>query len=437
MSSFINPKSQAVGADGSASAPSYTFINDADTGLYREGSGQIAFTSNGVKVAELDTNLTLTNAIKVPSGNASTPSLTFDGESNTGFFKKANAQIGISVSGTEIGYFSSAGLGGSILPASTFGAGSEASPSIAFTADPNTGFYNSNADEISCSCNGTRQWKTSKFQTIYYNQVLLPDGNTSIPALAFNSDTLTGLYYLGPSNMGVVVGGSKQIDLSASNATFTNKIIAPSYGLTGDNNTYITQDVGDTFAFYCGGTKSSVINTNGIQVGNGTVSQPSMSFQSDSGSGLYRIGASNIGVACNGVKQVDISTSGITFTQPIQPYTETTVTTACSGATTGNMTLYFVKVGNIVNVKSTGDFAWSGGSSATLINANTGLANRFKPSATVNFLIVAENNSVQTVCSAKIDTAGQITIYAGLGGLWSTGSNNIFPLNFTFSTTNT
>lgn len=40
-------------ADGSVSAPSITFSSDADTGIYRVGSGNFAFSSNGVKIGEI------------------------------------------------------------------------------------------------------------------------------------------------------------------------------------------------------------------------------------------------------------------------------------------------------------------------------------------------------------------------------------------------
>jgi len=48
--------------------------------------------------------------------------------------------------------------------------------------------------------------------------------------------------------------------------------------------------------------------------GNGTVSLPFYSYSSDPNSGAYRIGADNIGWAVNGVKGLDLSTSGLTVT---------------------------------------------------------------------------------------------------------------------------
>lgn len=44
---------QLQGADGSVNFPQYSFNSDADTGLFRSGSGEISFVSNGVTIARL------------------------------------------------------------------------------------------------------------------------------------------------------------------------------------------------------------------------------------------------------------------------------------------------------------------------------------------------------------------------------------------------
>jgi hypothetical protein len=49
-----------------------------------------------------------------------------------------------------------------------------------------------------------------------------------------------------------------------------------------------------------------------IYIDNGAVGTPSLTFDSDPDSGIYRIGANNIGVAANGAKVLDIATTGLT-----------------------------------------------------------------------------------------------------------------------------
>ena len=62
-------------------------------------------------------------------------------------------------------------------------------------------------------------------------------------------------------------------------------------------------------------TTSGVIAPGGsVHGANGAVGNPSFAFLSDQDTGLYRIGANNIGVAANGAKVLDIATTGLTVT---------------------------------------------------------------------------------------------------------------------------
>ena len=54
--------------------------------------------------------------------------------------------------------------------------------------------------------------------------------------------------------------------------------------------------------------------TSPLLLDDGTVSAPAYSFMNDSNSGLYRIGADNIGLTLNGSNVVDYATTGVTIT---------------------------------------------------------------------------------------------------------------------------
>lgn len=71
--------------DGSASAPSITFVNDPDTGIYRDSSGNVNFTSNGIPMAVIGPTLQTNVPITTPSGqnlviNPDGPSVDFSGK---------------------------------------------------------------------------------------------------------------------------------------------------------------------------------------------------------------------------------------------------------------------------------------------------------------------------------------------------------------------
>ena len=62
-------------------------------------------------------------------------------------------------------------------------------------------------------------------------------------------------------------------------------------------------------------TTSGVITPGGsVHGANGSAANPSFAFNSDQNTGLYRIGADNIGVTVGGVKALDISSTGVTAT---------------------------------------------------------------------------------------------------------------------------
>jgi microcystin-dependent protein len=54
--------------------------------------------------------------------------------------------------------------------------------------------------------------------------------------------------------------------------------------------------------------------TGPLKAASGTVAAPGITFGSDTDSGLYRIGANNVGVAVNGAKVIDVATTGATIT---------------------------------------------------------------------------------------------------------------------------
>lgn len=79
-----------------------------------------------------------------------------------------------------------------------------------------------------------------------------------------------------------------------------------------------------------------------LQLSNGTVALPSLTFGTDTDSGLYRIGANNVGLALNGAKVVDYATTGVAVTGTLSASAGFTATQSTSNGTavtaTGNGT---------------------------------------------------------------------------------------------------
>lgn len=62
------------------------------------------------------------------------------------------------------------------------------------------------------------------------------------------------------------------------------------------------------------GTFTTLTVTGVSSFADGTVGAPSLTFTNDTDSGLYRIGANNIGIGVNGAKVLDIATTGLAVT---------------------------------------------------------------------------------------------------------------------------
>lgn len=64
-----------------------------------------------------------------------------------------------------------------------------------------------------------------------------------------------------------------------------------------------------------------------LKIGNGTVALPSLAFGSDTDTGIYRIGANNLGIAAAGAKVLDVATTGLSVTGALSASTTLAVGT--------------------------------------------------------------------------------------------------------------
>lgn len=67
--------------------------------------------------------------------------------------------------------------------------------------------------------------------------------------------------------------------------------------------------------------------TGPLKAANGSVSSPAVTFASDTDTGMYRIGANNIGVGVNGAKVLDVSTTGLNVVGAVQQNGDTLMPT--------------------------------------------------------------------------------------------------------------
>jgi sporulation protein YlmC with PRC-barrel domain len=90
---------------GSASVPSITFEGDVDTGIYNIANNELGFTTGGV----LKSSINSAGQYLALTGSASGPIYSFIGDTNTGLFSPGADQIGLATAGTARIQFASNG----------------------------------------------------------------------------------------------------------------------------------------------------------------------------------------------------------------------------------------------------------------------------------------------------------------------------------------
>ena len=200
----------------------------------------------------------------------------------------------------------------------------------------------------------------------------------------------------------------------------------------------------------------------------GTVAAPAIYLSTDTGTGLYRIGANNDGFAINGAKVLDISSSGLAVTgvgsvttgfavggatpgtgglafpatavavadaNTLDDYEEASFTGTLTGCTTSpTTTVYLTKIGNAVIFHFAGDL--TGTSNASGNKTITGMPAAYFPARAVNFTTpVKDNGGAFVYGQVFLDTSGvfQVTIDAGANGFTATGTASVKKMSGSYT----
>lgn len=145
---------QATSFDaGTVAAPGLHVTGDANTGLYSPSADQMAIATAGVqRILVTTTGVTTTVPMIAPVGAVGTPSVTFAGDLNTGFYWIGADEFGIATGGTLRVSVSTTAITAT-LPV-VVGQGLVGTPSVTFAGDLNTGVYSPGADQVAITTAG-------------------------------------------------------------------------------------------------------------------------------------------------------------------------------------------------------------------------------------------------------------------------------------------
>lgn len=161
-----------------------------------------------------------------------------------------------------------------------------------------------------------------RWRAVYPVALLSGDGAVGAPGWSFASDADTGIYRIGANNLGVSVGGTKVVDISTASMAATIPIYlangsqgTPSLSFSSDTDSGIYFGAANDWAFTVGNATALELFLNGAVpqslFTNGTAAIPALSFQSDPDTGIYRSGTNGISLVAGGSRSLIADTVSV------------------------------------------------------------------------------------------------------------------------------
>jgi hypothetical protein len=162
---------------GSASAPTFSFVSDPDTGIFQNGSNVVGIAANGsLRVSHSATTSTFGNVLSIPAGSVSTTALNF-GTANTGLYSTSANSLNFAVAGIQRLDITGARFAYN-LPIQ-LSVGAQTAPQIYFSTSTQTGFYLPNTNEIGITVAGTLRQQINATRMITNIPIRLPNDGTN------------------------------------------------------------------------------------------------------------------------------------------------------------------------------------------------------------------------------------------------------------------
>lgn len=267
----LEVKSLSIG-DGDASSPSLTFTEDPDTGLFRRTGGQTAFASNGVDVFSVRP-LQVVSAVPIRASDGSTtaPTYSFESASQAGMYNTGGGVVGMTSTGVTTLEVHNDGV--ETNDQLRVVSGSAALPGYSFVPDPDTGFRRVSANTLAIVTNGVDRLTVGTGAVTLGLVARAPDGASTAPAYSFADAIGAGMFHVGGGVVGLTSGADTRV------VVHPDKIVANEV----------------------------------LHIADGTAGGPSLAFESDTDTGLYLGDTDTVAVASAGVDVFRVSPNEMTM----------------------------------------------------------------------------------------------------------------------------
>ena len=180
------------------------------------------------------------NPIQVQNGSASAASYSFTADPDTGIYHSNVNELSITTGGTT--RLSILNNQVSLSVPIYVSNGSSANPSYSFSSDPDTGVYQSAANEVSFGTNGVRRVTAYNAGLDVVGVVTVPNGSNAAPSYTFGTDTTKGMYSTS-TVLGFAIAGNRVMSIDATSLDVNNNKITslatPTSGTDAANKAYV------------------------------------------------------------------------------------------------------------------------------------------------------------------------------------------------------
>ena len=221
--------------------------------------------------------------LKTPDGSAAAPSHSFASETGLGWYRAGAGRVGLAFGTVEAAFFD--GTTGVFSLKNNYNmhtnVGTAALPGYAFNGDADTGIYNVSADVLGFSTGGVQRAQINSLGYL---------GIGAAPSFALHitravNDTTNRINI---NNANTTAAQERRSIITAAGDNNVNEVSL----IGGKDSTGLVYEMVSGGSNYLqlgvGGVEHARLTTAGFYFGNGTVALPSISFLSDTDTGLYR-----------------------------------------------------------------------------------------------------------------------------------------------------
>jgi hypothetical protein len=166
--------------------------------------------------------------IILDAGVVGAPSIVFDAtELDTGFYRSAADQIGVSIAGSEVAIFNAVGLIMGVGEQIQADSGTNSAPGIYFgSVDINTGFYRIGTDNIGVTINSeaTANFNANGLNMGASKRIFIASGTAALPSVTFVASNTTGMYRVTTDVIGFSVGTALKMSIDSTGISVVGDI---------------------------------------------------------------------------------------------------------------------------------------------------------------------------------------------------------------------